>query len=447
MLKNTFTLLVIFCASLYAQNGIVRSYYSKGKIESKISFANDVLEGTSYWYFPNGNIKEEKTYSHGKLNGWVRSYFETGLLKEEIAVKDGIRDGIMRTFYDNGGLKEVRHYEQGVLVKKVSVDLDATYVPALEEYYAGNRQSKKKKGEVEFICDADICPQPNGGMNAIYEKLVLPEQLLPDTSDGTVVLLVTVDVRGNVEDTKIIQSISDQFDKCAKDAIAATRFLPGQKDGQLIKSNVTVRIEFLEEKENEIAVNNQSVIADTISDKQEIISVTNKDSNIPKPPTEDSEQYKIQEQKIAELKKEETQLKEVYPPVKKDLLNESDIQKPDENKVDQLVVDEKPQNLIKEIICNTDVCPQPVDGLTGLLNRFHVPKRVIKKGLEGEVVIKASIDETGKVTQTEVLNDIGFGAGIAAEVAVLETQFVAGKRNGQPVNSEAIITLPVRKNN
>ncbi len=66
---------------LFGQNGTVKTYFSSGKVESRVGFVGEVLEGTSYWYFDNGNVKFEKNYSNGKLNGLVKSYYKSGLVK------------------------------------------------------------------------------------------------------------------------------------------------------------------------------------------------------------------------------------------------------------------------------------------------------------------------------------------------------------------------------
>ncbi|MCB0753353.1 MAG: hypothetical protein KDC52_17915, partial [Ignavibacteriae bacterium] len=81
MLKIYFLLCFFLTIHLIAQDGIVKSYYGKGKISSRVSFVDDILEGQSFWYYENGNLKTEKNYSNGKLNGVWRNYYESGLLK------------------------------------------------------------------------------------------------------------------------------------------------------------------------------------------------------------------------------------------------------------------------------------------------------------------------------------------------------------------------------
>jgi len=68
-LKTSLILFLLLTKSIFSQSGFVYTYYSSGKIEGVLFYANEVLEGKCYWYHENGNLKAEKVYSNGKLNG------------------------------------------------------------------------------------------------------------------------------------------------------------------------------------------------------------------------------------------------------------------------------------------------------------------------------------------------------------------------------------------
>ena len=75
-------IVIMFYVSVFGQDGVVKSYYSNGNIESEISFKDSVRDGEAKFYFENGTIKEERTYTNGKVEGLVQVYSESGKLKE-----------------------------------------------------------------------------------------------------------------------------------------------------------------------------------------------------------------------------------------------------------------------------------------------------------------------------------------------------------------------------
>ncbi len=62
-------------------------------------------------------------------------------------------------------------------------------------------------------------------------------------------------------------------------------------------------------------------------------------------------------------------------------------------------------------------------------------------GREGSVVLKLSIDETGRLVDVEVIEKAGFGFDRAAVEAVKKSTFLPAKRNGKPVRSEALLSV------
>ena len=62
-------------------------------------------------------------------------------------------------------------------------------------------------------------------------------------------------------------------------------------------------------------------------------------------------------------------------------------------------------------------------------------------GREGSVVLKLSIDETGRLVDVEVIEKAGFGFDRAAVEAVRKSTFLPAKRNGKPVRSEALLSV------
>lgn len=237
-------LLPVISVSLHAQSGVFKSYYSKGKIMEEVSRVEDVYDGTSYWFYENGNLKKEITYDDGVVNGWAREYYESGLMSEEFYVVDGVRDGEYRAFFDNGALKEVATYRAGMLFSKTTFDYDSLYTASVDEFTGTKKYYDQRRKKELYICTIDVCPEPIGGMDAIYANLVYPEHARLYGLQGEVMLLAHVDVKGYVTSTQILKSVGLGMDDAASEAVKKTRFLPGKDGGSKVEANVTIKINF-----------------------------------------------------------------------------------------------------------------------------------------------------------------------------------------------------------
>lgn len=230
---------------VYAQNGNVKTYYPDGKVESELSYVNDVLDGAVVKYYPNGNLMIEKNYSSGILNGWIREFFQSGLLKEEYLVKNGLRDGAYRMFYDNGSLKLLANYSDGNQTETKFFDYDKNYHAPAEAFLAGRTKQNEIPNPVSgFQCDVDICPEPIGGMKAIQDNLVYPEHALRYGLEGIVIITATINEQGEVEKTVVVQGLGLGCDEAAQDIVKKTKFSPGMKAGKNVEANLSLKIEF-----------------------------------------------------------------------------------------------------------------------------------------------------------------------------------------------------------
>lgn len=406
-------LILVFTTFLSAQTGVFKSYHMNGKKSAEISYSNGIYDGISNWYYDNGNLQETKTFANGKLNGWCRSYYESGLLKEEKFVKDGYIDGIVKRYFANGALKEIINYEKGKLVKITTFEYDPYYQAPIEAYRAGNQQQIAQKKTEEFLCDVKICPQPLGGMSSIYEKLIYPPDAKAYGLEGIVRLIVTVDRNGVVTDTKVIKGIGLGCDEAAIEAVRKTRFLPGQNDSGPTTSNLTLNVEFKIEKSEEVAAARE--VPKYVQDSEQ-----NYSSPTIGQPTTKSTPENIPVQSSSEPKQQ----------YKQEITTTENIS--------------TAKNSLDNFNCSgVDVCAKPRDGIRAVINNFKIPQRVRDNNVKGNVIILCDVDETGRVTNTTVIKDLSYGAGIAAEVALIRTKFEPAQLNGKPVRSKVTVTVPV----
>lgn len=393
-----FILLFIFITTNYlAQSGYVRSYHPNRKIKSKVLFVDDILDGTSYWYYDNGNMQEEKTFSNGKLHGWIIKYYQSGLIEEEISVRGGIRDGLSRLYYQNGALKEVRSYEKGILIKIVTLDYDDKYVAPMDAY-RGTRQTDLEEKWDMFICQVDVCPKPVGGMEAILANLVYPEHAKLYGLEGYVTVIATVDEGGQILDTRVTRELGLGCDEAAIAAVQATKFQPGGNEGSAVQCEVIFNVEFKLDEKTKLA-------------------------------------YK-ENMRNPELA--EARLKEMLSPG----FEGANSQAGDPADQSDASISSS-QLMTQNFDCNIEVCPKPIGGLKAILDNLFFPQHIQRLGSEGNVKVLADVDEYGLVRDTKVLEGLGNGVNNAVEVAILNTLFEPGMKNGIEVRTDVKVIVPI----
>lgn len=94
------------------------------------------------------------------------------------------------------------------------------------------------------------------------------------------------------------------------------------------------------------------------------------------------------------------------------------------------------------ITCNADECPEPEEGIIGLLNKLRYPPHAKRNKVSGDVILSAKINELGFVISTEIVKSLGSGCDEAAQSAVIKTQFKPAKSNGIEIESTAEIIIP-----
>ena len=98
---------VLYEKSHYA-NGLLSGdryiYFPDGQIEIHEKYQNDVLSDTLKVYYPSGRLKLVMHYDHGELNGIVTKYYESGSIAELVEFKANEENGPFTEYYENGQL-------------------------------------------------------------------------------------------------------------------------------------------------------------------------------------------------------------------------------------------------------------------------------------------------------------------------------------------------------
>jgi antitoxin component YwqK of YwqJK toxin-antitoxin module len=86
-------------------NGVFKSFYPNGVIESMGQYANNVMVGKWKGNYTNGKTKEIVTFENNEENGPFVEYYENGKLKAEGNYKDGDFEQGLLKMYDESGRK------------------------------------------------------------------------------------------------------------------------------------------------------------------------------------------------------------------------------------------------------------------------------------------------------------------------------------------------------
>ena len=268
-------MLLLFTAA-FPQDGLIKSYYSDGNVKSEINYRDSVREGEAKFFSENGNIKEERIYLNGRVEGIVKIYSDSGKLKEVFVIENGRRDGPTNIFDENGIYVSDVNYEEGKLVSP----------SVIEDYYASSNdvtesntadvkventetkpkivkpkktsdelllppviEEEKMENDPAFFATIEIMPEPVGGMEAIYKKLIYPSAARNNEIKGTVKVQAFVDEYGEVMEAEVVEGIGYGCDDVARDAIYYAKFRPGLQKGRPVRAMIIIPIEFKPEME------------------------------------------------------------------------------------------------------------------------------------------------------------------------------------------------------
>lgn len=256
------TILFLLTINLFSQQDSLVNYFPDGKIESIIHTYNGVREGAALFYYPNGNPKEERTYSKDKVEGIVKIYYPNGNLKEMFNIENGRREG-PASYFDTSGT----HIEDVFFSEGFRKDQEFTligeyryedYLKLLEEWKQRQEEKKKKSDEMPpeqieeknfdddpaYFINAEVMPEPIGGMNTIYRKLTYPEEARRKKIEGTVKVLAFIEKDGEVSNATVVEGIGYGCDEVARLAVYYTRFKPGLMKGKRVKVQMVIPVEF-----------------------------------------------------------------------------------------------------------------------------------------------------------------------------------------------------------
>lgn len=89
------------------KEGTYKSYYESGKIRELSTYKGDLLVGTRYLYFENGNVEIEEKYADGGiLNGEQKVFYKDGQVQIVKNYENNELTGLLKVYYPSGKIKE-----------------------------------------------------------------------------------------------------------------------------------------------------------------------------------------------------------------------------------------------------------------------------------------------------------------------------------------------------
>jgi len=92
----------------YVENraeGIEKSYYITGELESEMQQKKGMYDGNFKYYYEDGTLKQEGTFVQDKMEGLIKTYYSDGTLKEEVTLVANLTQGPFKEYNENGTLK------------------------------------------------------------------------------------------------------------------------------------------------------------------------------------------------------------------------------------------------------------------------------------------------------------------------------------------------------
>jgi antitoxin component YwqK of YwqJK toxin-antitoxin module len=95
-----------------------------GSVISMFNYDKGNLEGPSYFYYPQGQIKKMEPYHNNEIEGEVLEYSENGEIISKTYFKEGKKDGIAEGYFEKDKYSYTEQYAQDHLIEGKYFDRD-----------------------------------------------------------------------------------------------------------------------------------------------------------------------------------------------------------------------------------------------------------------------------------------------------------------------------------
>ena len=216
---------------------IVKEYFvSNNQLASEGHFSNidsPIREGEFIYYSKKGNIVRKGSYKHSNATGVWQHYYDT--LNNPIwytcNYADDHMQGMLTSYYPNGKTKreELHQYLIDSLYRSSWKNNDEPITRSRDTIVSGicYGEDGKKLAFTPFR----ILPKPNFDIRSfIATNLSYPPYARKDNISGRVIVKFTVRADGEVDDVRVIKSVSNELDA---EAIRLVNLFPSWEPGKV----------------------------------------------------------------------------------------------------------------------------------------------------------------------------------------------------------------------
>lgn len=111
---------------------------------------------------------------------------------------------------------------------------------AAVDYPLKSKMEYEKQGKLENMAG----PRIDGGLDALREQIVYPEQAMREGVEGVVIVEATITKDGPASEMRVLRSVHPALDKAALAAVKGVRFKAGHRNGKVIESTISIPIKF-----------------------------------------------------------------------------------------------------------------------------------------------------------------------------------------------------------
>lgn len=98
-------------------DGEAKVYDDQGRELALIPYEKGGIEGTSLYYYPNGQLQKELPYHKNELEGEAREYLSDGKLKSKTTFQSGLKNGESLGFWSEFAPAWKENYQAGLLTE------------------------------------------------------------------------------------------------------------------------------------------------------------------------------------------------------------------------------------------------------------------------------------------------------------------------------------------
>lgn len=132
---------------------IIESYNNQSKLESKVQFVNNKLDGLTIRYNYNGLLAEETEYKNGYKNGESKVYFNSGTINSITNYKNDTINGLVTKYYEIGTIQSKENFTKNYKIGKCEYFYKSGKSSAIYTYdtITINNGTKKSKPTINSI--------------------------------------------------------------------------------------------------------------------------------------------------------------------------------------------------------------------------------------------------------------------------------------------------------